>query len=84
MTMFSARDTAARPVDADWHEFRARARREAFSPEEFDDIDRERFDLDDDAERSARITGEENPDTYRGVGSGLDPQGRDIREDPIR
>lgn len=84
MTIFSSRDQAGRPVDGDWHAFRERARREAFSAEEFGSLDRERYDLDDDAERSAGITGEDNPDTYRGEGAALDPEGRDIREDPIR
>lgn len=51
---------SGRYVSADWHEFRENARREAFSEEEFDPIQRERYDLDD-----AGITGEANPETYQ-------------------
>lgn len=78
-----------RPLDPEWHEFREQARRTAFSSEEFSDQERERFDLDDDAERSAGITGEDNPDSYEGedtrvedIDGTVDPN--DIREGPTR
>lgn len=43
----------------DWHEFRANARRTAFSKEEFSPIEQEQYDLD-----TAGINGEANPETY--------------------
>lgn len=78
MTIFNRRDQAARPVDGEYHAVRERARKTAFSPEEFGEIDQERFDLDD-----AGITGEDHPDTYRGRDPLSGWEG-DMREDPIR
>ena len=53
------RDNSQKPVDSEWHEFRANARRTAFSPAEFGDIETEKYDLE-----TAGITGRENPETY--------------------
>ena len=52
-------DNTGRYVNADWHQFRAEARRTAMSEAEFDPIERERYDLD-----TAGINGEENPEVY--------------------
>jgi hypothetical protein len=58
-------------VDAEWHAFRQMARETAMSPEEFDDRDRTRYNLDDDDPVApARITGANNPETYEGDGEG--------------
>lgn len=84
--MIHERSNEGRVIDLDWHEFRRIARRTAFSPEEFSEQERERYNLDDDDPLSARITGEENPDTYSGVSSeDIDPLPVSPRsEDPIR
>lgn len=60
------RGNEGKPVWSEWHNFRERARRTAYSPEEFSAIDRTRYDLDNDDPRSANITGRDNPDTYDG------------------
>lgn len=81
--MLHHRGNEGKPVSGDWHEFRARARREAFSPEEFSEIERTQYDLDDDDERSANITGEDNPDTYRGQNTDVGPDRTfDSRDQP--
>lgn len=73
-------------VDPEWHRFRQNARENAFSPEEFSDIDRGRYNLDDDDPVSpAGITGEDNPRTYIGDSPGIGPTTEhDIRDDPTR
>lgn len=43
----------------EWNEFRAEARRTAFSPKEFGEMERTKYDLDD-----AGITGADNRRTY--------------------
>jgi hypothetical protein len=53
------RDNSQKAVDSEWHEFRHEARTTAFDIQEFGDIDIEKYDLE-----TARITGQENPDTY--------------------
>jgi len=86
--MYSAKSNAAKPADASWHEFRKRARREAFSPEEFSDAERVRFNLDSDDRLSpAGITGEANPQSYDGSDPGgidPDPPTYDPDDDPVR
>lgn len=70
---------SGRYVNADWHRFRANARRTAMSPEEFDPIQRERYDLD-----TAGITGEANPDVYDyevfGTGVTVDRRDSDLMD----
>lgn len=68
---------SGRYVNGDWHAFRAAARREAFSEEEFDPIQRERYDLE-----TAGITGEANPDTYTTERFGRNKD-TDRRDDPL-
>ena len=70
------RSPSGKAIDSEWHTARREARENAFSINEFGDIEITRFDLD-----TARITGRENPDTYT-----LDPAidlfgtaGKDIR-----
>jgi len=85
--MVRAKGNAGKVTDSRWHNFRERARREAFSPEEFSDSDRVRYNLDDDARiSSANITGQNNPASYNGSdASGLDPlPTTDPDSDPIR
>lgn len=76
MTQFPYSDSS-QWINAEFLEFRANARRTAFSAEEFDPIERERYDLD-----TAGITGEANPSTYI-----TDPYGDqnsvDRRDDPL-
>ncbi|AHG00917.1 hypothetical protein HALLA_12095 [Halostagnicola larsenii XH-48] len=79
MTIFSRRDESARAVDGEYHAFRERARKTAFSEEEFDPIDQERYDLDD-----AGIDGRDNPDTYEASGQLGDWEGDSLRKDPDR
>jgi hypothetical protein len=38
--MLHHKGNAGKPVDGEWHEFRDRARRTAFSAEEFSDVER--------------------------------------------
>lgn len=74
--MMFKRAESAKPVDADWHEFRQTARKTAFSPDEFSETEKVKYDLD-----TARITGEENPRTYtvdRPIDNLMD-NGTDIR-----
>ena len=59
--MIFARANEAKSVWAEWHERREEARQTAMGKEEFGDIEQEKYDLD-----TARITGEQNPETYRG------------------
>ena len=47
-------------IDSEWHKARQEARENAFSINEFGAAEIVRFDLD-----TARITGRENPDTYK-------------------
>jgi hypothetical protein len=55
-----ARQESLQSVWSTWHEKRAEARRTAFNPNEFGDIEQTKFDLD-----TARITGAENPRSYQ-------------------
>jgi len=85
--MVYEKGNAAKAASNEWREFRERARREAFSPEEFSDSERVRYNLDDDARiSSANITGQNNPASYDGSdASGLDPlPTTDPDSDPIR
>lgn len=70
----------------EWHGRRQEARRTAYSPEEFSDIERTRFNLDSDDRLSpAGITGEYNPETYEGSNPGPGPtDDEDIRDQPTR
>jgi len=54
------RGNSQKAIDSEWHEFRHDARRTAFDINEFGDIDIEKYDLE-----TARITGQENPETYQ-------------------
>lgn len=73
--MIHHRANEGRVVDPTWHNFRARAHRTAFSEEEFSDNDRERYNLDpDDAWAPMHITGEQNPETYRGEETDIGPR----------
>lgn len=88
--MLDHRDNSGRVVWATWHEFRADARAEAFSEEEFSEEDRQRFNLDSDDDKSARIKGGRfNDQTYIGDDTGRTQEGgtaeeRDIRNQPGR
>jgi len=53
------KDETGKRVDAEWHRFRADARRTAFTVDEFSDEDITRFNLE-----TAGITGRDNPLTY--------------------
>ncbi len=65
--MLHHRANEGRVVDREWLEFRQRALREAYSEEEFSDLERERYNLDpDDDWQPLHITGEQHPETYRG------------------
>lgn len=54
-----ARSQSAKHISEDWHRFRLKARRNAFSKEEFGEIEQTKYDLD-----TARITGEDNDRNY--------------------
>lgn len=54
-----SRSENLKPINSEWHEFRARARRTAFSPEEFSEGDQIEYDLD-----TAGITGADNPRSF--------------------
>lgn len=79
--MLSHRGENGKAVWEEWHRFRSFARRNAFSENEFSEIEQNRFDLD-----TARITGADNPKTFR-TEPPLDPEvpgvakSRDIRLD---
>jgi len=66
-----------KPVNADWHLFRANARRTANSKEEFAEADQVKYDLD-----TAQITGEDNPRnfTYDRPVDILNENGTDVRD----
>jgi len=71
------RSNDAKKIRTDWHEFRANARRTAFSEDEFAPGARTEYDLD-----TAQITGEDNPRSYtydRPVDI-LGENGTDVRE----
>jgi len=55
-----ARSPGLKKADSRWHKRRIEARREGFSLAEFSQEDIVRYDLE-----TARITGSENPRTYR-------------------
>lgn len=83
------RNNSERVVARDWHRFRRIARETAFDPTQFSDIEREEYNLDDDDELSARITGEHNDETYIGDDTSVEPLGgtdeeRDLRNVPGR
>ena len=54
------RSAGMKAVNGEWHRFRQEARQNAYSIEEFGPDERVKYNLD-----TARITGRENPDTYR-------------------
>lgn len=74
-------------ISSDWHRFRAEARRTAFSPEEFSQIERTEYNLDSDDRLSpAGVTGQDNPDSYDGsdaVGITREPE-VPLEDDPTR
>lgn len=80
--MLHHKGNEGKPAWPRWHSFRDDARRDAFSEEEFGEIDQVTFDLEADDPRSAGITGEDNPDTYTGEnttpGDQPDVDGRDL------
>jgi hypothetical protein len=80
--MLHHRANGGRKVDSEWHEFRANARKTAFSKEEFSAIDQERHDLE-----TAGITGEDNPESYNGR-ERFDQEGSTqpigLEDDPVR
>lgn len=85
--MILQRSNEGKVVDDEWHAFRQMARETTMSPEEFDDRDRTRYNLDsDDRLAPARITGANNPETYIGDGEGdLKPAPEyDSRNEPYR
>lgn len=75
------RDDGLKAVWSEWHEKRQRARETAFSPDEFGEIERIKFDLDD-----AGITGRANPRSYKGDRpiDLLGENAKDVRENPKR
>lgn len=75
----SHRSNQGKPAYQRWHDERRRARREAFSDEEFTGSEKVEFDLDnDDPLYPARIYGDQNPQTF--TITGPDGQEHDIRE----
>jgi len=68
--MMHHRGNEAKPAERKWRAFRERARETAFSPEQFGGPTRAHYDLDNDDPRSAGITGQDNPETYRGQNVG--------------
>lgn len=85
--MIPSKGNSGRVVDADWHQFREHARNEAFSPIEFSDKERERFNLNsDDPLYPANIDGSETDETYTGDDTGVGPvvERRDLRNLPGR
>lgn len=77
--MQSHRSNGGKPAREKWHKRRHRARREAFSDEEFSASERTEFDLDnDDPLYPARIYGDQNPETF--TIEGPDGQRHDVRE----
>jgi len=74
-------------ISGDWHATRQRARENAFSPEEFSEIERTEYNLDSDDRLSpAGITGQDNPASYDGSAAvGIDPPERvPLGEDETR
>lgn len=53
------RSPGARPIDAEWHRQRERARTDYFTVKQASDTERIKYELD-----TAQITGESNPRTY--------------------
>lgn len=87
--MHTEKNNPGKVTDPEWHRFRQRARETAFSPEEFADVDRTRYNLDNDDHLSpAGITGQDNPETTQGdspgPGESVPPEERDLRTDPYR
>lgn len=84
--MHSAKNNS-KVTDPEWHRFRDRARNEAFSPEEFTEAERVRYNLDsDDALAPAGITGEDTDATYVGDEPPTTdaPVDTDIRDSEVR
>jgi len=74
-----ARSQSAKHISKDWHTFRINARRTAFNPSEFGEIEQIKYDLD-----TARITGEDNDRNYTynrplSGGDGSPNNGTDVR-----
>lgn len=75
-----ARSEGLKKLRRDWHEFRIRARREAFSTDEFANSEITEYDLD-----TAGITGQDNPKSYQydrplNGENGTPDNGTDVRE----
>lgn len=72
------KSNGGKPLWGRWHDFRRRARRDAMSHEEFTEDEVVTFNLDggEDNPYPGRITGEDNPRTYR-----VEDGDRDIRDD---
>lgn len=71
------RSDSGKAVDERWHAFRQKAKRIAFSPDEFSEVEKVRYDLD-----TAGITGRDNPRTFRMMRAmdALNQNGIDIRD----
>jgi len=85
--MIHERGNSGKQASQDWLEFRAMARETAFSPEEFSEQERTRYNLDsDDRLAPARITGANSPDSYNGADSSLldDVPVVPLEDDPTR
>jgi hypothetical protein len=76
--MMFKRDDSGSKISAEWHRQRQLARETAFSIDSFGAIEIEKYDLD-----TARITGDENPKTYKVEQvveeDGMQSSGTDIR-----
>lgn len=75
------RKADGKAVSTEWHRRRREARENHHSLSEFSDIEIERYDLE-----TAGVTGEDNPETYKGENFGPDPirKPHDMRDDPFR
>ena len=85
--MIHEKSNEGKSASAEWRAFRQRARENAFSPEEFSDIERTEYNLDSDDRLSpAGITGQDNPASYDGSAAvGIDPPERvPLDEDETR
>lgn len=82
----TSKNNPGKVASGEWHRFRQHARETAHSPAEFSDVDRTRYNLDDDdAISPAGITGQDHVDYDDGddVGPG-DRKPMNLREDPWR
>jgi len=73
----------SKPVNEDWQAFRRKAERTATSIDQFSDIDKERYDLEE-----LDLGGRLNPKTYRTNDRPIDGEGQgdsfDVRDLPTR